>query len=375
MRFAKFLLFFLGFGLCFEIVCLTDQEQQALNDALVLNAANGSLENVQQALREGAQINALCSPSIIATRDGRLSALFAAGLNGHAAIVKFLLNNDADINLKEMGGNCPLTDIVLQGKAGTPQVVALLLQAGANPNGGPTAMINVPSALFIVYGVTIDRSVLRLLLLYGGHVSDKYKKLFSKPRTSWVYRLLGYITGTTEPEPSPHDKHLIEKFNQAVPNTLLQAIVLNDPQRVQAFLSKYPAHESKDVVKDSEGVSTLAYAAGQGNEQILGLLLAHSAYQYDTTGLEQALEIVASRLRGLEAGSSEYKKYEKIFNDLKRELGTTYIVLMKQLGGTEYPSGELHHAPWLPGSPPEINDYILKLATPGAYQALFSHSR
>ncbi|HVW99662.1 MAG TPA: ankyrin repeat domain-containing protein [Candidatus Babeliaceae bacterium] len=150
-----------------------------------------------------------------------------------------------------------------------------------------------------------------------------------------------------------------------MPQPLLQAIALGDIDKVKELIAQ------GQVVTDDDGISALVYAAGQGNEQILSLLLSYPAYQYDTQGLEQAIEIVASRLRGLLPETPEYKRYKDIFNYLKKELGTTWNILINQLSGYTSEEGKVH-AGALP-LPPELNEYILKLTTPGAYAHIFPH--
>jgi ankyrin repeat protein len=149
----------------------------------------------------------------------------------------------------------------------------------------------------------------------------------------------------------------------ALPQPLLQAIILNDAPKVKSLL------KTETLTTDDNGISALAYAAGQGHEQILSLLLKQHAYQYDTKGLEQGLEIVSSRLKALDPKSEEHKKYQAIFEGLKKELGSTYDALVRHLTQLEHVQGA---NPTI--GAPEIGSMIAMqlFSSPAAYQALFN---
>ncbi|HVX00392.1 MAG TPA: ankyrin repeat domain-containing protein, partial [Candidatus Babeliaceae bacterium] len=111
---------------------------------------------------------------------------------------------------------------------------------------------------------------------------------------------------------------LLNILPKIFPQPLLQAIALGDVDQVRALLSS--GYSQGHVVTDEDGISALAYAAGQGNEQILSLLFQYPAYQDDAMGIEQAIEIVTSRLRGLKPDTKDYQKYNHILHGLIEQI-------------------------------------------------------
>ncbi|HVX00650.1 MAG TPA: hypothetical protein VHA52_09500, partial [Candidatus Babeliaceae bacterium] len=105
-----------------------------------------------------------------------------------------------------------------------------------------------------------------------------------------------------------------------------------------------------------------------GNGKIISLLLRYPAYQQDIQGIEEAIEIVASRLRGLKPGTPEFKKYKAIFEGLTREHKEILLKILAGAGRTN----EEELAP-IQNLPPELQHYIVQLTTPQAYAAVFPH--
>jgi ankyrin repeat protein len=90
------------------------------NDRLLEAAAEGSLEGVEEALRQGADVNA--------RRQFGDTALNLAAEHGHKEIVQHLLDKGADIH--HLGG-ADKTPIMNAAFAGNIGIVRLLLEKGA----------------------------------------------------------------------------------------------------------------------------------------------------------------------------------------------------------------------------------------------------
>ncbi|HVW99771.1 MAG TPA: ankyrin repeat domain-containing protein, partial [Candidatus Babeliaceae bacterium] len=314
---------------------LTYQEQQKLQCLLTTSAANGSLEDVKDALDEGAKLGEICNEF---RGQDKAFALNAAIANHHIDIAKFLLEQGANPNgYHKDNGDTPLYWAVV---TSSPELIDLLMQAGASPlnDRGKDYIFGTSDKPTIP-----DPSIFKKLFLYGRSAKSIKKHLVtpqpsveqpvSKP--TWIQSIKSYFK-TTEPktEDKPVDKRtekIIKLFKEVFPHPLIQAIVLDDPTMVQQILSSHPALQSKDIVTDDDNISALAYAAGQANENILSLLLAQPAYKYDTKGLEQAIEIVATILN--KRLDFTYAAYQRIFKRLKKQLGTTWNVLINQLSG------------------------------------------
>lgn len=95
-------------------------EQQHLNLKLLKFCKEGNIEAVEQALKEGAEINT--------TDDFGDTPLHWASLGGHLAIVTFLLEKNAEINVKNSKGDTALS---YASPWGYTEMVALLKAHGA----------------------------------------------------------------------------------------------------------------------------------------------------------------------------------------------------------------------------------------------------
>jgi ankyrin repeat protein len=95
----------------------------ALDRALVEAAGDGDINDIEELLRAGANVNG------IVPGDG--SPLIAAAGDGHVEAVRFLLNRGADPNLAVSGDGNPL---IAAAGDGHFEVVRLLLDRGADPN-------------------------------------------------------------------------------------------------------------------------------------------------------------------------------------------------------------------------------------------------
>jgi ankyrin repeat protein len=113
----------------------------------------------------------------------------------------------------------------------------------------------------------------------------------------------------------------LELLTRAFPNRFLQAIARNDESLVEQQLLYQGA---PTVVTDSEGNSALAYAAAQGNEKIISLLLRYHIYSKNTDVLQQAIKIVESILNNLAPNSHEHKLYQHIHEALTAHLASLH---------------------------------------------------
>jgi len=104
--------------------------------ALYQSAANGNDGVVDFLLRQGATVDSASSsssgPSDSTVNDTQQeNALQAAAWNGHASVVKLLLDNHAEVDGKGLTSRTPLS---YAAENGQDEVAKVLLQAGADPN-------------------------------------------------------------------------------------------------------------------------------------------------------------------------------------------------------------------------------------------------
>ena len=65
--------------------------------------------------------------------DDKWSALHYATQNYYTEIVKLLIKNNADVNIKDSNGNTPLSNAVFHCPDGSGDLIYLLRKAGADP--------------------------------------------------------------------------------------------------------------------------------------------------------------------------------------------------------------------------------------------------
>lgn len=122
----------LSLTMFFNVLCMTPGT--GVNQRFINGAATGKLEEVQDALKQGADINFKGSLFIkIDERTGvrkstpRITALSHASSNGHFNIVKYLVKSGADINNELPGWTAPMFAI-----NNYNEIAKFLIEAGAD---------------------------------------------------------------------------------------------------------------------------------------------------------------------------------------------------------------------------------------------------
>jgi ankyrin repeat protein len=198
----------------------------------------------------------------------------------------------------------------------TVQAVIELLKQGADPNYYLehqlqyllTLLVENPRGDTEIKDNAGQKAV--ALLLYGADPNiqdfllrtfvDKLVQLLSDSRyqrddTIKIFRNAILFGGKPYMVKGIFKRALDEALALAFPQKLLKAIALQDIKHVKQILANTPV-----PIVDSDGISALAYAAGQGNLEMVNLFLLHPAYKYDVASIELALEIIEGRLRGLQ---------------------------------------------------------------------------
>jgi len=177
--------------LCFLLFTTTNL-LGTINDDLIRSAKNGDLEQVEDFIKHGANVNAKnifgLTALIQATRNNHFSiveylieqhkanvnartndgetALIAAAYNGHLPIVQYLVERGAHVNAKD---NTYWTPLMCAAHNGHLSVVQYLIKHGADVNTannfGETTLIG---AAFIGH-----LTVIRYLIEHGAHVNAK----------------------------------------------------------------------------------------------------------------------------------------------------------------------------------------------------------
>jgi ankyrin repeat protein len=113
---------------------------------------DGSPEEVQKAIDEGANINAR-------DKDRVTPLMKAAGKNKNPEVIEVLLNAGANISARNEDGLTPL--IITAGLNKNPEVIEVLLDAGANVNARNE---NGMTPLMIAGGLNENSEVINMLL-------------------------------------------------------------------------------------------------------------------------------------------------------------------------------------------------------------------
>jgi hypothetical protein len=314
MRILSYFLFFIilvDFGGLHPVdqapAVLTKEDQQKLNKALSIAIKANDSREAEKLVKQGADVGQI---------GHALQVDFRQDEDVQKVALLFWLGVDPNDEREDFRGNDPYLDYVIA-------YYDLLRTRGPFTSSGPFTAKPLSAKSTILFNKRLSRmaDIFRLAVLYGGRANKR-----------------------------ANTQRFLELLAHVFPQRLLQAIALGYTGQVKEILSITPLR-----ITDNQGVSALAYAAGHGNEQIIGYLLQHPVYQYDTQGLEQALDIVASRLRGLKPESPDYERYNAIFDGLKKELGISLNVALETVAKTT------EQIPGSPNFPDELKHYIAQL--------------
>ena len=137
------------------------------NAKLIQAAEKGILKDVQTALTDGADINATSVKKYEGIFAKEVTALIVASENGHAEIVKFLLDKGASLSVNRIPDG--ITASMLAAENGHAQVVKILLDRGADVNAKKTEKVTA----LIMASEKGHTDVVKLLLDKGADVNVK----------------------------------------------------------------------------------------------------------------------------------------------------------------------------------------------------------
>ncbi|GAB1312345.1 Heterokaryon incompatibility domain-containing protein [Madurella fahalii] len=220
----------------------------AARTAMTLAAANGSREIVDLLLQRGAD------PTLKDTQNR--TALHYAAWGGHGDVAESLLDKEADLNAPDNGKQAPLH---LAAERASTKVVELLLVRGANPNArssdGQTALHRA------AWGGS--RDVVKLLRKKGADPSARdrwnnkpWQVAAEKGHESIVETLL-------EVEESIEDDMICRK----------RGLIFTSQKGYTAMAKALLNKRADAMVKDSEGLTPLHWAAKRGDYAMVELLV------------------------------------------------------------------------------------------------------
>ena len=137
-----------------------DAKNETNNNALIEAARNGDLEEVTMLIKKGALINY--------QTDYGYTALMWASDNGHAKIVKYLIEKCADVELSDT--DISNTALLMASYQGHLEIVKMLIEADANIN---TSNDNDTTALmFALFTLSSEHlEVVKYLIAKGANVN------------------------------------------------------------------------------------------------------------------------------------------------------------------------------------------------------------
>ncbi len=177
---------------------------QASYEALDEGGASGDVSLVKKMLKQGLSVND------IPEKVGRGSPLNSAARAGDMVMIRYLLDQSADVNLRTWTENTPLTSAI---NSYNPDAVKLLLEEGADPNlprtrsGNFTPLYEAIYAISVVDNSQLQRSgmyeIIKLLLQYGvddmNTHPDEYQIFISRARKN-IVRYLEFSKKQNIPE-------------------------------------------------------------------------------------------------------------------------------------------------------------------------------
>ena len=154
----------------------TDAKTAALNEALLKACDSGKLNDIEQLLSAGAEINGVV--------DGDGTALIVAAREGNAEVVLLLLKHGADVNQGASGDGNPL---IMASRQGHEEIVSLLLDRGALVNqvveGDENALIQASASGELgVVKLLASRGADLNARVWAGNLDGEYRTALSMAR-------------------------------------------------------------------------------------------------------------------------------------------------------------------------------------------------
>lgn len=241
----------------------------APGDRLIKACKNGTLDEVENALNDGSDVNAR-------NIEGQ-TPLICAVRRGDEIIVQYLLERGADAELADAAKPPALrrTPLIAAVEAGVPNILALLLDFGASANGESSEF----------HGAALDLAVYRqhfdctsMLLRKGADPDIKLHRLslldrvVTKNQDTFVRLLLKHGATPTEVQLGPADQKKL-RFKRAPLDTLQLAVWERHTQSLEAILEHF-GPLSKQKLDDSR---LLFLAAADGWNDVVTTLLNFGA--------------------------------------------------------------------------------------------------
>ena len=154
----------------------TDAKTAALNEALLKACDSGKLNDIEQLLSAGAEVNGVV--------DGDGTALIVAAREGNTEAVSLLLKHGADVNLGAHGDGNPL---IMAAREGHENIVTLLLDRGADVNqvvdGDENALIQASASGELgVVKLLASRGADLNARVWAGNLDGEYRTALSMAR-------------------------------------------------------------------------------------------------------------------------------------------------------------------------------------------------
>jgi hypothetical protein len=154
----------------------TDAKTAALNEALLKACDSGKLNDIEQLLSAGAEINGVV--------DGDGTALIVAAREGNTEAVLLLLKHGADVNQGASGDGNPL---IMASREGHEEIVSLLLDNGALVNqvveGDENALIQASASGELgVVKLLASRGADLNARVWAGNLDGEYRTALSMAR-------------------------------------------------------------------------------------------------------------------------------------------------------------------------------------------------
>ncbi|MBI5237044.1 MAG: ankyrin repeat domain-containing protein [Deltaproteobacteria bacterium] len=190
-------------------------------------------------------------------------ALRTAAWEGHAEIVRILLDNGADVNAEDKTmGDSVLSNAVMKGHV---DITRLLLDRGANANYRNHEMSVLHQAILLTPNP--DPSIAGLLLDKGADVNSAIVR--PEPFIGWTALHISAARGLADMARILLDRGADVNAKSASGVTPLHIAALNGREKVALILIDKGANTS---AKDKRGATPLQYAETKGHSAIIDIL-------------------------------------------------------------------------------------------------------